>query len=65
MVKYLIDTASKVKEQKQKSKVTWDLSTDSVKRVVEIFRSMIGAVKIKNHIFVIRTELIQLKGFIS
>ena len=40
-VKYLIDTASKVREQKQKSKVTWDLSTDSVKRGVEIFRSLI------------------------
>ena len=38
-VKYLIDTASKVREEKQKSKVTWDSSTDSVKRVVEIFRS--------------------------
>jgi hypothetical protein len=37
-VKYLIDTASKVREQKQKSKVTWDSSTDSVKRGVEIFR---------------------------
>ena len=40
-VKYLIDTASKVREEKQKSKVTWDSSTDSVKRVVEIFRSRI------------------------
>ena len=40
-VRYLIDTASKVREQKQKSKVTWDLSTDSVKRGVEIFRSRI------------------------
>ena len=40
-VKYLIDTASKVREQKEKSKVTWDLSTDSVKRGVEIFRSRI------------------------
>ena len=40
-VKYLIDTASKVREQKQKSKVTWDSSTDSVKRGVEIFRSRI------------------------
>jgi hypothetical protein len=27
--------------QKQKSKVTWDSSTDSVKRGVEIFRSRI------------------------
>jgi hypothetical protein len=35
----LIDTASKVREQNQKSKVTWDSSTDSVKRGVEIFRS--------------------------
>ena len=40
-VRYLIDTASKVREQKQKSKVTWDLRTDSVKRGVEIFRSRI------------------------
>ena len=40
-VKYLIDPASKVREQKQKSKVTWDSSTDSVKRGVEIFRSRI------------------------
>ena len=40
-VKYLIDTASKVREQKEKSKVTWDSSTDSVKRGVEIFRSRI------------------------
>ena len=40
-VKYLIDTASKVREQKQKSKVTWDSSTDSVKRGVEIFRCRI------------------------
>ena len=40
-VKYLIDTASKVREEKQKSKVTWDSSTDSVKRGVEIFRSRI------------------------
>jgi DNA-binding beta-propeller fold protein YncE len=40
-VEYLIDTTSKVREQKQKSKVTWDLSTDSVKRAVEIFRSRI------------------------
>jgi hypothetical protein len=40
-VKYLIDTTSKVREQKQKSKITWDLSTDSVKRGVEIFRSRI------------------------
>ena len=40
-VRYLIDTASKVREQKQKRKVTWDLSTDSVKRGVEIFRSRI------------------------
>jgi hypothetical protein len=38
-VKYLIDTASKVKEQKQKSKGTWDSSTDSVKRGIKIFRS--------------------------
>jgi DNA-binding beta-propeller fold protein YncE len=41
-VKYLIDTASKVREEKQKSKVTWDSSTDSVKRGVEIFRSRIA-----------------------
>jgi hypothetical protein len=34
-------TASKVREQNQKSKVTWDSSTDSVKRGVEIFRSRI------------------------
>ena len=40
-VEYLIDTASKVREQKQKSKVTWDSSTDSIKRGVEIFRSRI------------------------
>ena len=40
-VEYLIDTTSKVREQKQKSKVTWDLSTDSIKRAVEIFRSRI------------------------
>jgi DNA-binding beta-propeller fold protein YncE len=40
-VKYLIDTASKVKEQKQKSKGTWDSSTDSVKRGIKIFRSQI------------------------
>ena len=40
-VKYLIDTASKVREQKQKSNVTWDSSTDSVKRGVEIIRSRI------------------------
>ena len=40
-VKYLIDTASKVREEKKKSKVTWDLRTDSVKRGVEIFRSRI------------------------
>ena len=40
-VKYLIDTASKVREQKKKSKVAWDSSTDSVKRGVEIFRSRI------------------------
>jgi hypothetical protein len=40
-VKYLIDTASKVREEKQKRKVTWDSSTDSVKRGVEIFRSRI------------------------
>jgi DNA-binding beta-propeller fold protein YncE len=40
-VKYLIDTSSKVIERKQKSKVTWDSSTDSVKRGVEIFRSRI------------------------
>jgi hypothetical protein len=40
-VKYLIDTASKVREQKQKSKVTWDSNTDSVKRGVEIIRSRI------------------------
>ena len=40
-VKYLIDTASKVREEKQKSKVTWDSSTDSGKRGVEIFRSRI------------------------
>ena len=40
-VKYLIDTASKVREEKQKGKVTWDSSRDSVKRGVEIFRSRI------------------------
>ena len=44
-VKYLIDTAGKVREQKQKSKATWDSSTDKVKiqvkRDVEIFRSRI------------------------
>jgi DNA-binding beta-propeller fold protein YncE len=40
-VEYLIDTISKVRDQKEKSKVTWDLSTDSVKRAVEIFRSRI------------------------
>ena len=40
-VRYLIDNASKVRKQKQKSIVTWDLSTDSVKRGVEIFRSRI------------------------
>jgi hypothetical protein len=40
-VEYLIDTASKVREQKQKSKVTWDSSTDSIKGGVEIFRSRI------------------------
>ena len=40
-VKYLIDTASKVREEKKKRKVTWDSSTDSVKRGVEIFRSRI------------------------
>ena len=40
-VEYLIDTASKVREEKQKSKVTWDSSTDSIKRGVEIFRSRI------------------------
>ena len=40
-VEYLIDTASKVREQKQKSKVTWDSSRDNVKRGVEIFRSRI------------------------
>ena len=40
-VKYLIDTASKVREEKQKSKVTWDSSRDSVKIGVEIFRSRI------------------------
>jgi hypothetical protein len=40
-VKYLIDTASKVRKEKQKSKVTWDSSRDSVKRGVEIFRSRI------------------------
>ena len=40
-VKYLIDTASKVREEKQKRKVTWDSSTASVKRGVEIFRSRI------------------------
>jgi cell shape-determining protein MreC len=28
-VEYLIDTTSKVREQKQKSKVTWNLSTDT------------------------------------
>ena len=44
-VGYCIDTASKVKEQKQNSKVTWNSSTDKVmiqvKRGVEIFRSRI------------------------
>ena len=40
-VEYLIDTASKVREQKQKCKVTWDSSRDNVKRGVEIFRSRI------------------------
>jgi hypothetical protein len=40
-VKYLNDTASKVREQKQKGKVTWDSSRDRVKRGVEIFRSRI------------------------
>ena len=40
-VKYLIDTASKVREEKLKSKVTWDSSTDSLKRGIEIFRSRI------------------------
>ena len=40
-VEYLIDTASKVREQKQKSKVTWDSSRDNVKRGVEIFKSRI------------------------
>ena len=40
-VKYLIDTAGKVREEKQKSNVTWNSSTDSVKRGVEIFRSRI------------------------
>ena len=40
-VEYLIDTTSKVREQKQKSKVTWNLSTDNVKRGVHIFRSRI------------------------
>jgi hypothetical protein len=41
VMQYLIDTTSKVREQKQKRKVTWDSSTDSVKRGVEIFRSRI------------------------
>jgi hypothetical protein len=36
-----MNTASKVREQKQKSKVTWDSSTDSVKRGIHIFRSRI------------------------
>ena len=40
-VKYLIDTVSKVREEKQKRKVTWDSSTDSVKRGVAIFGSRI------------------------
>ena len=40
-VEYLIDTTSKVREQKQKSKVTWNLSTDNVKRGVQMFRSRI------------------------
>jgi hypothetical protein len=40
-VEYLIDTTSKVREQKQKCKVTWNLSTDSVKRGVQMFRSRI------------------------
>jgi hypothetical protein len=39
--KYLIDTVSKVREEKQKRKVTWDSSTDSVKRGVAIFGSRI------------------------
>jgi hypothetical protein len=44
-VKYLMDTASKVREQRQKIKVTWDSSRDNVKRAakrcIEIFRSRI------------------------
>ena len=40
-VEYLIDTASKLREQKLKSKVTWNLSIDNVKQGVEIFRSRI------------------------
>jgi hypothetical protein len=39
-VEYLIDTTSKVREQKQKSKVTWNLSTDSVKRGVQIIQKI-------------------------
>jgi hypothetical protein len=31
-LEYLIDTASKVREQRQTSKVTWDSSRDSVER---------------------------------
>ena len=40
-VEYLIDTASKLREQKLKSKVTWKLSIENVKQGVEIFRSRI------------------------
>jgi hypothetical protein len=40
-VEYLIDTASKLREQKLKSKVTWNLSIENVKQGVEIFRSRI------------------------
>jgi hypothetical protein len=37
----LIDTASKLREQNLKSKVTWNLSIKNVKQGVEIFRSRI------------------------
>jgi DNA-binding beta-propeller fold protein YncE len=40
-VEYLIDTASKLREQKLKCKVTWNLSIENVKQGVEIFRSRI------------------------
>jgi hypothetical protein len=64
-----IDTASKVREEKQKSKVMWDSSTDSVKRGVEIFRSRIlkhiDDMEEKLMLEVNRTELIQFKRYIS